>query len=115
VVFAGPRAYADAAGSWCRARTKARLDLVTYVVATRAGRDRGRYLTPEHRRILKVTREPTSVAEVASHLDLALGVVRVVLADLLAEGLIALSEPEIAPSHPDTATLEAVIHVLRTL
>jgi hypothetical protein len=98
-----------------RARTTARLDLVTYVVATRATRDRNRFLTPEQRRILKEARQPTSVAEMASHLDLALGVVRVMLADLLAEGLIALSEPDIAPGHPDTATLEAVIHVLRTL
>jgi len=111
---AGPlvRPYALTGG---RARTTARLDLITYVVALSDGRDVGRYLTPEHRSILAATRIPTSVAEIASHLDLALGVVRVLLADLLAEGLIALSDPEDARGHPDNATLEAVIHVLRAL
>ena len=46
-------------------------------------------LTPEQRRILDLTATTyQSVAEVGAHLRLPIGVVRVVLADLLAAGLI---------------------------
>src|SRR5262245_24917073 len=63
-------------------------DLVAFVVAVPFDGPLPVHLQPEHRAILGITRDPLSVAEIAAHLDLALGVVRVLLGDLLAERLI---------------------------
>ncbi len=98
-----------------RVRPSAGLNLVAYVIATGVTPSEARYLTPEHRRILDTAAVPSSVAEVASRLDLALSVVRIMLGDLIEEGLISVHEPADAGDQPDTATLEAVIHVLRAL
>ena len=64
------------------------LDLIAIVVdsgrrcapTTRLG------LSPEHRRILALCGQPTTVADVASDMALPLGVVRVLLADLIQQG-----------------------------
>ncbi|GAA1040596.1 DUF742 domain-containing protein [Virgisporangium ochraceum] len=96
-----------------RVRPSAGLNLVAYVVATGAEPDPTRYRTPEHRRILAMAAAPTSVVELAARLDLALSVVRIMLGDLVDDGLISVHEP--AGDADDTATLEAVIHVLREL
>ena len=62
-------------------------DLVAFVLA---GSDvdaaSHRHLQPEHRRLVALARRPVSVAELAAELDLAVGVVRVLLGDLLARG-----------------------------
>jgi hypothetical protein len=92
-------------------------DLVAFVVS-RA--DPGEpNLLPEQRAILARTSEPVSVAELASHLDLALGVVRVLLGDLLQQRLIEMYEPEydqsVGPLRPDDRILKAVVNGLRAL
>ncbi|WP_433604358.1 DUF742 domain-containing protein [Dactylosporangium sp. CA-139114] len=93
-----------------------RFDVVAMVVAAGAvARDAGFGLQPEHRAILAWCREPVAVAELASHLDLALGVVRVLLGDLLSQGLIELYEPRLAGGLPSAGLLRAVIHGLRAL
>ena len=78
-----------------------------------------RHLQPEHYAILARTREPVTVAELASHLDLALGVVRVLLGDLLQQGLIEMHEPvydqSVGPQRPDDRILKAVVNGLRSL
>jgi len=111
---AGPvvRPYALTGG---RGRSVPGLDLVAYVVSTAFGLDPMLYLLPEHRQILSLARQPVSVAELAGRLNLALGVVRVLLGDLLAEGLITMHEPQHATTEPDDPTLEAVINGLRAL
>lgn len=111
---AGPvvRPYALTGG---RARSAPGLDLVAYVVAVDADLDPMVYLAPEHRQILATARRPVSVAELAGRLNLALGVVRVLLGDLLAEGLITMHEPQHSSAVPDDPTLEAVINGLRAL
>lgn len=90
-------------------------DLLAFVVA---GPGAGRYAThllPEHRAILARAATPVSVAELASHVDLALGVVRVLLGDLARDGLITTHEP-VGGSRPmDDHLLEAVIDGLRAL
>jgi Protein of unknown function (DUF742) len=52
---------------------------------------------PEHRRILSLCRRPTPIADVISEMDLPIGVVRVLLGDLAAEGMLRViltqSEP----------------------
>jgi hypothetical protein len=89
-------------------------DLVAFVVARPYDGPLPVYLQPEHRAILDLARGPLSVAEIAAHLDLALGVVRVLLGDLLAERLIAMHEPDTA-GLPDENILKAVVNGLRAL
>jgi hypothetical protein len=91
------------------------LDVVAFVVATQPNAAAGRLdLQPEHRAILAVARDPVSVAELASELDLALGVVRVLLGDLLSDGLVSTHEPS-AAEIPDDDILKAVVNGLRAL
>ncbi|WP_410811587.1 DUF742 domain-containing protein [Micromonospora sp. 067-2] len=90
-------------------------DLVAFVLARSdleaAGDPR---LLPEHRRLVALARHPVSVAELAAELDLAVGVVRVLLGDLLAQGRVAVHEP--AAGHlPDDDILKAVVSGLRAL
>jgi hypothetical protein len=111
---AGPlvRSYAVTGG---RARPGAgTFDLLTYVVATPAGHRRPVHRQPEHQAILAHASEPISVAELTSRAGFALGVVRVLLADLLDEGAVARLAPAVAPGHiPDDDILQAVILGLR--
>ena len=86
--------------------------LVTARVGLTAGDVVG--LQPEHRSILGFAREPLAVAEVASYLDLPLGVVRVLLGDLLHQGLISMYEPP-QGRLPHDGVLRAVIDGLRAL
>ncbi|MFF0369733.1 DUF742 domain-containing protein [Micromonospora sp. NPDC005087] len=72
-------------------------------------------LLPEHRRLVALARRPVSVAELAAELDLAVGVVRVLLGDLLARGLVAVHEPPAAGHLPDNDILKAVVSGLRAL
>ncbi|MEV1289912.1 DUF742 domain-containing protein [Micromonospora sp. NPDC049679] len=90
-------------------------DLVAFVVAGPPPVDRHTPLQPEHRAIIAATQQPLSVAEVASQLDLAVGVVRVLLGDLLAAGLIAMYEPPASTDLPDDKILKAVVDGLRAL
>src|SRR5262245_11850129 len=76
-------------------------DLVAFVVARRRADVDEPNLQPEHRAILARAVHPVSVAELASHLDLALGVVRVLLGDLLQHGLISMHEPGAGAQRPD--------------
>lgn len=88
------------------------LDLVTYVVATASATPPP---GPEHQAILNMIQEPQSVVELAAKMDLALGVVRVLLGDLLAAGLAAQYDPPSLDHLPNIETLQAVIHGLRAL
>ncbi|MEH1167541.1 DUF742 domain-containing protein [Micromonospora sp. CPCC 205539] len=72
-------------------------------------------LLPEHRRLVALARRPVPVAELAAELDLALGVVRVLLGDLLTQGLVAVHEPPTAGQLPDDNILKAVVSGLRAL
>ncbi|SEF82169.1 Protein of unknown function [Thermomonospora echinospora] len=71
--------------------------------------------SPEHRTILELCRSPLSVAEVASELDLALGVVRVLLGDLLDHGLIRVRRPAPVAQFPNERVLKEVIDGLHAL
>lgn len=89
-------------------------DLVAYVVAVNRPGKPSASLQPEHRAILKNVLEPASVAEIASDLDLAVGVVRVLLGDLLQDGLIAMYDPP-GPDMLTDAQLLAVLNGLKAL
>ena len=90
-------------------------DLVAFVVATMPDPPPRTNLQPEHHAIVAASWEPVSVAELASRLDLAVGVVRVLLGDLLSAGLISLYEPPAASLSHDIDVLKAVVNGLRAL
>ncbi|WP_290859868.1 DUF742 domain-containing protein [Hamadaea sp.] len=88
-------------------------DLIAHVVATVDDPARGQ--TPEQRAILAAAARPCAVVEVAAIVDLPLGVVRVLLADLHADGLIERYDPPSTPDGPTEQLLQAVIHGLRAI
>jgi DNA-binding transcriptional ArsR family regulator len=47
-------------------------------------------LEPEHLAVIRLCRNPASVADLASALDLPLGVIRILLADLRDRGLVGI-------------------------
>jgi Protein of unknown function (DUF742) len=65
----------------------ASLGLIDVVVAAGQRPPEGFRLGPEHRRILIVSRQPVTVVDLASDLELPVGVVRVLLSDLIEHGM----------------------------
>jgi hypothetical protein len=69
--------------------------------------------TPEAQAICTLCRESRSVAEVAAHIGVPIGVARVLIGDLVDEGLVLIHER--ADEAPDAALLERVLSGLRRL
>jgi hypothetical protein len=69
------------------------LDLVALVSARSRLAPDPSGLEPEHSQILLSCQRPVSVADLASDLDLPLGVIRIMLADLRERGLIRIHRP----------------------
>ncbi|WP_349017220.1 DUF742 domain-containing protein [Streptomyces luteolus] len=118
---AGPlvRLYAMTAGRARTANGAERVDLMAIVRARPEAAHPPGPLPPEQRDLLALcVRGPRPVADLASDSGLPLGVVRVLLGDLAAAGLIAITPPEAAPhtgARPDAHLLREVIHGLRAL
>nr|WP_250563471.1 DUF742 domain-containing protein [Sphaerisporangium fuscum] len=72
-------------------------------------------LTPEKQAISTLCRQVRSVAEIAALLRMPLGVARVVIADMLAEGLVQVHQPQLDAGKPDLNLLERVLSGLRRL
>src|ERR1043166_8966458 len=68
-------------------------DLVATVMATQAALTDPGSLAPEPMSVLQLARAPTTVADIASHVDLPLGVVRIILAGLRELDLIMIRTP----------------------
>jgi len=90
-------------------------DLVATVMATRAAVTDLGALAPEHMSVLALARAPTTVADIASDVDLPLGVVRIILADLRELGLVAIRTPVVMAERIDKHTLREVLNGLRGL
>jgi hypothetical protein len=90
-------------------------DLVATVRTTRARITDPTALAPEHVRVLQLARKPATVADIASDVDLPLGVVRIILADLRELGLVAIGTPVVAAGRIDEQTLREVLNGLRGL
>lgn len=95
----------------------AMLDLLAVVVAT--GRpvktDDPAALTPEHRTILGLCKQQITVADVAADTALPVGVVRVLLADLLAHGAITVLRKRPAGQRTGNDVLQEILNGLRAL
>ncbi|GAA0428926.1 hypothetical protein Acor_39650 [Acrocarpospora corrugata] len=70
---------------------------------------------PEQRAISSLCRQVRSVAEVSALLRIPLGVARVVIADMAAEGLVHVHQPQLDAGKPDLGLLERVLSGLRRL
>ncbi len=91
------------------------LDLIAIITAMRGVRPDPSSLGPEHRSVLRMCRLPISVADIASELDLPLGVVRILLGDLSDMSLISIHHPIPPARLPDADILKEVVDGLRRL
>ena len=91
-------------------------DLVATVTATQTRITDPGGLGPEHFSVLQLAHVPTTVVDIASDVDLPLGVVRILLADLRELGLVMIQAPVTMKAHQvDRNTLKEVLHGLRGL
>ena len=90
-------------------------DLVATVTATPTAITDLGSLAPEHISVLQLARAPTTVADIASDVDLPLGVVRIILADLRELGLVVIRTPVVMAERIDKHTLREVLNGLRGL
>ncbi|MFI6578551.1 DUF742 domain-containing protein [Nocardiopsis sp. NPDC050513] len=93
--------------------SRADLTVTTQVVAVPVvgGPD----VDPEVELILALCARPLSVAEVASRSGFALGVVRILVADLADEGRVVVRTSDWERARPDAATLRSVLERIREL
>lgn len=94
---------------------RSRLDLITQVVITDEAGTLHSGLGPEQLAIVHAATEPISVAELATQLDLPPATVRVLLGDLLEEGLVLTQEPQPEADVHDLHLYKAVLNGLREL
>ncbi|MCZ0990262.1 MULTISPECIES: DUF742 domain-containing protein [Streptomyces] len=95
-----------------------RLDLIAVVVTEPDAGDpeTDPTLSPEHVEIVGLCRTaPQSVAELATELDLPIGVVRVLIGDLVHAELVHVTRPVPPAELPDESILRDVINGLRAL
>jgi hypothetical protein len=95
--------------------TGADLSLTDLVEAEAARASEGRGLPPEHRRLLALCARPAAVADLASDVDLPLGVVRVLLGDLCQQGLVKVVRRTGPRAASDASVLRSVLDGLRAL
>ena len=63
--------------------------------------------------VLQITSSPMSIAEVSARIGVHLGIARVIVSDLAADGLVAVSESSIGDARPDLQTLERLLNDLQ--
>jgi hypothetical protein len=96
------------------------LPLEAVVCTTTRGEAALPRLRYERRDAVELAATPVAIAEVASHLDVPLGVARVLVSDLADEGLLALHLPVIATgssgaAEPEPELLERLLGGLRAV
>jgi hypothetical protein len=118
------RFFDDAAGpvvrpyAVTRGRTREQgppIDLIAVVMGAAPSRTDRMWLESEHLRLLARCRRPITVADLASDLDLPLGVIRVLLADLVDKGLARVNTPAPSEFARDEAVLRMVLDELHSL
>jgi hypothetical protein len=101
-------------GGRTRPRGERYFDLID--VVARTGRSAGTFaFSPERSRILDLCFDPIAVADLASALGLPLGVVRVLLDDLVHEGLIEVRVAAPRGRMTDKRVLKQVLDALHAL
>lgn len=100
-----------------RTRSAADLPLESLVLVTERGKMAAPASTLERKDILTRCHRPLSLAEISAHLQVPLGVVRVLVGDMTAEGLLTATVPQHtgAGDRPDLSLLERVLDGLQAL
>jgi len=88
--------------------------LIDVVVTVGLQPPEGFRLTPEHRQILNLTRHPVTVVDLASDIELPVGVVRVLLGDLTDNGMVQVLPARRGP-RVDARLLRDVLDGLQAL
>jgi hypothetical protein len=91
-----------------------RLDLLDMVRAARWGAQEPPQLSPEQAELLQRCQMPTPIAELAAGLDLAVGVIRILVGDLRERGLVTIHRAEPA-AFSNLKILQEVVDGLRRL
>jgi hypothetical protein len=112
----GPRVVPVYAITGGRTRSRGQdLKLETLVTTTEHGIASRSRLRFEHARIIDVCLRPMSVVEVAARLRLPLGVARVLVSDLHADGMLTIHGSAVtSEGRPRTEVLERLLNGLRT-
>ena len=106
------RPYAITGGRTQPARADLELEALVFAdPAALAAADLG----DERRAIVLLCAEALSVAEISAHLAIPVGVTRVLVADMVADGLVHLHRPGAPGARPDLALLERVLEGLRSI
>jgi hypothetical protein len=99
-----------------RTRTAHDLALEALVSTSDDGRRYRGVRTPEHRQICDICLDTRSIAEIAAHLRLPLGVVKVLVGDMADAGLVLIHQTElILGDSSSRAFMERVLQGLRAL
>lgn len=99
-----------------RTRTAHDLALEALVSTSEDGRRYRGVRTPEHRQICDLCLDTRSIAEIAAHLRLPLGVVKVLVGDMADAGLVLIHQTElILGDSSSRAFMERVLQGLRAL
>ncbi|MGI5269708.1 DUF742 domain-containing protein [Nonomuraea sp. CA-218870] len=106
------RPYAVTGG---RTAPRVKLAMEALVSSATAEQREFSHITPEYHAISQLCRQVRSVAEVSALLHIPLGVVRVLIADMAAEGLVRVHQPQLEAGRPDVNLLERVLSGLRRL
>jgi hypothetical protein len=106
------RPYAVTGG---RTRPRYQLEIEAMVAAAHYEARDLSVLSPECKAILGYCRDWRSVAEISAVLRMPLGVARVLIADMAADGLVRIHQLDHAQGRPDLNLLERVLSGLRKL
>ena len=99
-----------------RTRSQSDLPLEALVKRTADGQTALTRQTLERRQILELCERPVSIAELSAHLKVHLGVARVLVGDMKAEGLLDVHRPRpTVGDRPDIKLLERVLDGLQAL
>ena len=100
-----------------RGRTKPRyhLEIEAMVSATHYQAGDLSRLSPECQAILELCRDWRSVAEISAVLQMPLGVARILITDMAAEGLVRIHQLNHDQGRPDVKLLERVLSGIRRL